>query len=68
MVLDRIYVLKGKKGKRIEYKCPCGKGMIVEEYGRVKRVYIDCPACEAKYYLSTPHGAGHWTVQKRVPA
>lgn len=62
MVLEQTYSYKCGKRRRTEYKCPCGKGLIVEEN---RRVYIDCPECERKYYLDMSRGIHRWRVEER---
>ncbi len=52
--------------RRIEYKCPCGKGRIVEErvvgFGDYSAI-IQCPDCEKSYKII--YGQGHiWELTK----
>lgn len=52
--------------RHIEYKCPCGRGKIIDE--RVLGfadyyAYIDCPDCKKKYKIN--YGCGYiWELEE----
>ena len=51
--------------ERYEYKCPCGKGTIVEEHDNIPGfrehdVYICCDECRKNYELDTSKGVRNW--------
>jgi membrane protein YqaA with SNARE-associated domain len=53
--------------QHIEYKCPCGKGKIIDErvigFGDYI-AYIECKRCEKKYQVKT--GCGHiWELEEK---
>ncbi len=52
------------------YKCPCGKGKIVEEHENIPgfrdhSVMLYCPECEKKYILDTSKGVRNWQLVER---
>lgn len=56
--------------ERYEYKCPCGKGTIVEEHDNIPGfrehdVYICCEECNKKYKIDTANGVRGWTIIKK---
>ena len=53
--------------ERYEYRCPCGKGKIVEEHNNIPGfrdhdVYIQCEECFGKYTLDTSKGVRRWEL------
>ena len=53
--------------ERSEFKCPCGKGKIVEEHDRIPGfrehdVWLQCEECSKKYRLDISKGVGSWEL------
>ena len=53
--------------ERYEYKCPCGKGKIVEEHDNIPGfrehdVWLQCEECSKKYKLDTSKGVRNWEL------
>ena len=49
----------------IEYECPCGKGIIIEEHDRTPgvtdhTVHLYCNDCQSKYIIDTSKGIRNW--------
>lgn len=57
--------------ERLEYKCPCGKGKIIEEHDNIPGfrehdVWLQCEECRKKYDLDTSKGVRTWElIQKK---
>lgn len=56
--------------ERYEYKCPCGKGRIVEEHDNIPGfrdhgVWLDCEECSKVYVLDTTKGVRAWELVKK---
>lgn len=54
----------------IEYECPCGKGIIIEQHNNVPGEYdhdvsIICEACRKKYEFDFTNGIRHWELVKK---
>ena len=52
------------------YKCPCGKGPIVEEHDNIPGcrdhdVYFRCKECEQKYEFDLTNGIRNWKLIKK---
>jgi hypothetical protein len=52
------------------YKCPCGRGRIVEEHDNVPgfrdhSVMLLCKRCSEKYTLDTSNGVRNWQVVEK---
>lgn len=53
--------------ERYEYKCPCGKGSIVEEHDntpgfREHDVFLNCKECAERYQFDTSRGVRAWEL------
>lgn len=56
--------------ERYTYKCPCGKGTIVEEHDNIPGfrdhdVYFCCDACQEKYEFDLTNGVRNWQLKKK---
>ena len=56
--------------ERIKYKCPCGKGKVVEEHDNIPGfrehdVWIQCEECSKKYRLDTSKGVRGWEIVEK---
>lgn len=60
----------GGDTERYEYKCPCGKGKIVEIHDNIPgfrdhTVFMCCDECREKYELDTSHGVRSWELVEK---
>jgi hypothetical protein len=54
--------------ERLEYKCPCGAGRVIEEHDNIPgfrdhTVYLSCKICNVKYELDTTKGTRSWELK-----
>ena len=76
MRTEQIYYSRSGSGcggniERIEYKCLCGKGKIVEEHDNIPGfrdhyLCINCEECSKKYRLDTSKGVRGWELVERT--
>lgn len=56
--------------ERYEYKCPCGKGKIIEEHDNIPGfrehdVFISCDECREKYEFDLSKGVRNWELVEK---
>ncbi len=56
-----------------EFKCPCGKGKIIEEHDEIvgfreHAVWMDCPECKDKYRFDVSQGVYNWELEPEEEA
>lgn len=72
LIDSSCYTLPNYEGdtERYTYKCPCGKGTIVEEHDNIPgfrdhAVYFCCKDCEQKYEFDLTNGIRGWSLKKK---
>ena len=58
--------------ERLEYKCPCGEGKIIEEHDNIPGfhehdVYIRCKKCSENYRIDKSQGICNWQLMQISP-
>lgn len=72
LIDSSFYTLPNYQGdtEKYIYKCPCGKGTIVEEHDNIPGfrdhdVYICCDECKQKYEFDLSKGIRCWSLKKK---
>ncbi|MGX8796278.1 DUF3644 domain-containing protein [Fusibacter sp. JL298sf-3] len=61
------YGAGGGDTERLEYKCPCGQGKVIEEHDNIPgfrdhSLYLHCKPCRLKYEFDTSKGTRRWEM------